>query len=500
MINVHSTFFIVGFMAYVALMIFVGWWFTKGKAKGKNYLTGGSQLPLFLIFATMGATLIGTGSSIGATANGFKNGWGGSAYGLGAALGIFALIAVAKKSKLRSKNFVTMAEEAQFHYDGNNTIKWVMSIMMYVIEIVWLGNHMNGGATYLAYITGMDLILAKFIAMLAFGVYVIIGGYLAVVWTDLIQLIILVTGFVAITALSIPTAGGWSAIVSTIEAAGKGGNLSFYGIDSMGVMALISLIFSIAIPCLGTPTYRMRIYTAKDDKTATKALSRSAWLLFGFSLLPAVIGMAAFTIATKHGAATVLQTPDFAFTYIATVVLGPLLGLFFMISGLTATMSSGDSDAIAGVTILIQDIYPIFTGKQLEEKKVAFWSRIAIVLTLVGAFLATLFAKDVIGYISNVIGSIIPGVSVAMLLGACWKRVTWQGGIASVVSGTVFGIAFLTLPIFKAMIIDIFTGPAIPATIVSLIAAVIVSLCTKKEPMTDEEKMTFVIASRGVME
>ncbi len=499
MANANATFFIIGFIGYVLLMIFIGWWCSRGKTSGKNYLTGGGQMPLFLIFATMGATLIGTGSSIGATANGFKNGWGGSAYGLGAALGIWVLVAVAKKTKLRSKNFVTMAEEAQYHYNGNYKVKCVMSVMMYVIEIVWLGNHINGGATYLSYITGLDLTVSKVISVLAFGVYVIIGGYLAVVWTDLIQLIILVVGFIAITAIAIPYAGGWGAIASTIEAAGKGGNLSFYGIESMGLMAVFSLIFSIAIPCLGTPTYRMRIYTSKDDKTATKALNRSAWLLLIFSLFPAIIGMAAFTIATQNGAAAVLETPDFAFTYIATAVLGPVLGLLFMISGLSATMSSGDSDAIAGVTILIQDIYPIFTGKQLEEKKVALWSRIATVLTLAGAFLATLFAKDVMGYISNVIGSIIPGVSIAMLLGACWKRATWQGGIASVISGTAFGVAFLVIPAFKAFITGIFTGPAIPATLIALVVEVIVSLCTKNELMTEEEKMACVVKSRGAV-
>ena len=173
---------------------------------------------------------------------------------------------------------------------------------------------------------------------------------------DLIQLTVLVIGFIAITAIAIPMAGGWGTISGTITEAGKAGNLSFYGVESMGGMALFSLMFSIAIPCLGTPTYRMRIYTAKDDKTAIRALSLSGWLLLIFSLLPAIIGMAAFTIATNTGAQAVLDQPDFAFTYIATVVLGPVLGLMFMISGLSATMSSGDSDAIAGVTILIQDI------------------------------------------------------------------------------------------------------------------------------------------------
>lgn len=492
-----GTFFLIGFAAYVLLMILVGYLSSKGKSSGKGYLTGGGQLPFFLIFATMGATLIGTGSSIGATANGFKMGFGGAAYGLGAALGVLTLAWIAKKTKLREKNFVTMAEEAQFHYNGNKLVKSVMSIMMYIIEVVWLGNHINGGATYLSYVTGFDAFTSKLITVLAFGLYVIIGGYLAVVWTDLFQLIILVLGFIAITCVSIPMAGGWGNISETITMAGKEGNLTFYGVGSMGVMALISLIWSIFIPCWGTPTYRMRVYTSKSNQTAVNALKTSGLMLLGFSLLPAIIGMAAFTIATNNNAESVLANPDFAFTYVATTVLGPFLGLLFMISGLSATMSSGDSDAIAGVTIAIQDIYPIFTGKSLPEEKVGRWSRIMTVITLLLAFCATLFAQDVMSYISNVIGSIIPGVSIAMVLGALWKRATWQGGLASVGVGTLFGILYLFVPPFQGWIVGIFTGPAIPATIIALIAEVIVSLCTKKVEMPEEERLALVAESRG---
>lgn len=498
MLNQNNTmFFIIGFIVYVIIMIAIGTFASRKSAKGKDYLTGGAQLPVFLIFATMGATLIGTGSSIGATRNGFNNGWGGSAYGLGAALGIFALVLLARKGRLRSKGFLTMAEEAQYHYNGSKAMKNVMAVMMFIIEVIWLGNHINGGSTYLAYITGLEPVPAKLITVLAFGIYVIIGGYLAVVWTDAIQLILLLVGFIAITVVAIPSAGGWDTIVNTIESAGKGGNLTFYGVGTLGVMGLISLIWSIAIPCLGTPTYRMRIYTAKDDKSATKALSMSAILLLVFSLIPAIIGMAAFTIATNNGATEVLDKPDYAFTYIATIVLGPVLGLLFMIAGLSATMSSGDSDAIAGVTILIQDIYPLIKGKAMEEKKIASVSRVCVILTMALAFFATLFATDVMGYISNVIGSIIPGVSIAMLLGAVWKRATWQGGLASIFSGTLFGILYLAVKPFSELIVDIFTGPAIPASIIALVFAVVVSLCTKNERLSEEDRMQAVIASRG---
>lgn len=496
----HATFFIVGFILYVLVMILIGTFASKGKSSGTNYMTGGGSFPLFLIFATMASTLIGTGSAIGATSNGFKAGFYGSAYGLGAAIGLIVLWAITKDKDLHGKGFITMAEEAQFYYNGDRHVKAIMGVMMYVIEVVWLGNHINGGATYLAYVTGMPQIAARLISVAGFGVYVIIGGLTAVIWTDLIQLIILLGGFVTILIISIPAAGGWSTISQTLANAGKAGNLSFYGVQNVGWMALITLILSIAVPCLGTPTYRMRLYFSKDEKTGNKSLLLSALLLFGFSFIPAIIGMAAFTIATNTGAQTVLDNPDFAFTYIATVALGPVLGLVFMIAGLSATMSSGDSDAIAAVTIFIEDVYPLFTGKKLEEKKVGKVSRIMTVVSLALAFFATLFAKDVMSHISNVIGSIIPGVSVAMFMGAKWKKATWQGGMASVISGIIFGVLYLGVAPFSNFIKGVFAGPIIPGTVIAILFGVIFSLCTKNEILSDEERMQKVLASRGSTE
>lgn len=492
----HMAIFIGGFLIYIIAMIWIGIHFSRGKSSGKNYITGGNSLSFMLIFGTMGATLIGTGSSIGATANGFKFGWGGAAYGLGAAIGVFGLAWLASHTRIRSKNFVTMAEEAQYHYNGSLAVKYLMAVMMYLVEIVWLGNHINGGATYLSFVSGIDLFWAKVLTVLGFGLYVIIGGYLAVVWTDTIQLILLLVGFVAITAISIPMAGGWEHMTQTI-AQSHPGNLSFYGIDTMGLMALVSLTFSIMIPCFGTPTYRIRVYTAKDAKSATKGLNMSGAMLFCFSFLPAIIGMAAYVIAVDSGANYVLEKPDFAFTYIATVILGPVLGLCFLIAGLSATMSSASSDAIAGVGILVQDIYPMITGKEMSSKTAGVVSRVLTVVTLVAAFIACMFAKDVISYITNVIGSIIPGVSVAMVYGALYKKASWQSGVASIVSGLLFGLLFLFVDPFQALIKATFVGPAIPATIVAFGCAVIVGLFTSKEKLPEEERLNLVYASRG---
>ena len=138
-----------------------------------------------------------------------------------------------------------------------------MGFMMFVIEIIWLGNHLNGGAKYLAYVTQLPDVTCKIITVLGFGIYVFIGGYMAVVTTDAVQFIAILIGFLTIAVRAIPLAGGYQNVVDTFTAAGKPGAMTFYGLGSYGVMAAIALVLSTAMGVIGTPTHRTRIYTSR---------------------------------------------------------------------------------------------------------------------------------------------------------------------------------------------------------------------------------------------
>ena len=138
-----TVYFVVGLVVYIGFMIAIGAWCAKGKSNGEDYLTGGGQLPFFLIFATLSASFIGTGSSVGATANGLRFGWGASAFGLGTALGLILLVISVNKRSVREKNFKTMSEEAQFLFGGKKKIKYLFAILMMVGQTVALGTHIT---------------------------------------------------------------------------------------------------------------------------------------------------------------------------------------------------------------------------------------------------------------------------------------------------------------------------------------------------------------------
>ena len=136
------------------------------------------------------------------------------------------------------------------------------------------------------------------------------------------------------------------------------------------------------------------------------------------------------------------------------------------------------------------------TGKTIKEEDYAKYSRIALICTLGAAFFITLFVNDVIGYISTIVGAFLPGVAVAMLLGRFWKRVNWQGGLACIGSGTLLGVLILVLPSFKNWINATMGGPAVPATIISLVFGIVVSLMFPADTTPDDVRLKHVMDDR----
>jgi len=483
--------FLGGFVAWMAFVVCVGWFGSRGKREGEKFLTGGSDMSLFLIFCTLGATIIGTGSSIGAIGDGFSHGWGGAIFGLGSALGLLVLTSFVP---IRRQNFITMSEEAQFYYGGDRRVRQLMGLMMFVIEIVWIGNHVNGGSKYLSYVLGIDPTWCKLITVCGFGAYVFVGGYVAVVKADVIQFCAIIGGFTLIAFKAIPLAGGYDAIAQTFAAAGKPGAMGFYGLGSYGTMAAIALVFSTVMGVVGTPTYRTRIYTSRDETVARRAFLGQSGMMFLWSFVTALIGMSAYAIMVHNG--HTLESGDYAFSYMATHVLGPAVGLMFLICGMSATMSSGGSDAISGVTILLADVIPSVTGRRIPRRFYVLASRLALVVALALAFVITLFVGDVIAYFQKVVGSLLPGVGVTMLLGRFWRRATWQGAYSAVLAGTAFGLAVLLVPSFAGWVKATFGGPAIPATALALAAGVVASLLSRPSSATEAERAAAVLAAR----
>ncbi len=471
--------FLVGFIIYAIAMIWLGWYVSRNQKSGEDFLLGGRSLPLFLTLGSTVATMVGTGSSMGAVGFGYSNGWAGMLYGLGGAVGI--LLVAWLFAPVRKLRFMTMSEELSYYTGGSHLIKNVVGLMIFIASIGWLGAHILGGSLYLAWATGINLTVAKLIIALAFAIYVIIGGYSAVVWTDTIQALILFFGFILMAILAVVHAGGWSVIEQAMDPAA----LSLFAVDKLGAIPALSLAMVIGVGVLATPSYRQRIYSGKDVSSVRRSFVYTGVLYLFFSILPAIIGMAAFAMNPD------LSNSNYAFLF-ATSFLPPVLGMIVLIAGLSATMSSASSDAIAAVAIMMRDLYTMITGKMPPEHKAIRLSRLMLTLVIGLALIFALTSDDIISYITKMISMLMSGLFVCSILGRFWLRFNWQGALTALLGGMVTSIVILA----RADWLAFWGNPCIPSVLASLASAVFVTVMTPANKLSREQALEAITRER----
>ena len=477
----NPTLFFIVFATYVIFMILLSWWISKANESAQDFLLGGRQVAGFLTLGTTVATMVGTGSSMGAVGFAYTNGWAGTLYGIGGAIGILLLAYI--YAPIRRLEFVTMSEEVSYYVGADSLVKGIVAVLIFVASIGWLGAHIIGGALYLGWITGIELSLAKAIVAFAFGVYVIVGGYVAVVWTDTIQAVVLFIGFLLMATLSVQIVGGWEALI----AAQPDSNNSFLSVDKIGVVPAVSLSAAILVGIMATPSYRQRIYSAKSVSTVRKSFAMAGGLYLAFSIIPAIIGMAAYAIDPT------LDEAPFAFPYLAITVLPVTIGIVVLVAGLSATMSSASSDAIAAVTILLRDLSSPFGRRLNITNNMISSSRVGLALIIVMALLLALLSNDIIGYITSMISTVMSGLFVCGLLGKYWPRFNRYGALGALLAGSA---ASLTV-IANDSLMSAFGNPILPSVGTSLAIGVLVTLLTPASTVSMSEAQSILKKQRS---
>lgn len=476
--------FIIAFAVYLAAMIALSWFVSRKNTDGEQFLLGGRKLPLLLTLGTTVATMVGTGSSMGAVGFAYQNGWAGALYGIGGAIGILLLAWLF--APVRNLRFMTMSEELAYYVGAHPAIKNLIAVIIFIASIGWLGAHIIGGGMYLAWLTNIDLQWAKAIIAISFAVYVVIGGYTAVVWTDSIQALILFSGFILMAGFSLYAIGGWEAML----AAQPEQNLSWFAVDKIGLLPAISLALAILVGILATPSFRQRIYSGSDVSTIRKSFIYSGLLYLLFSCIPAIIGMTAFATDAS------LDNASYAFPHMALHFMPLGLGLLIIIAGISATLSSASSDAIAAVSVVLRDLYCLMTGNMPQPNKVVWLSRLSLVITIGLALVFALSSNDIITYITKMISVLMAGLCICALLGRFWSRYNWQGALATLLAGSTTALIVGSHGDWNSL----FGNPVIPSLVVALISGAVVSLLTPKSTVSSAEALAILDAQRQRME
>lgn len=478
----NKTILLLCFAAYIILMFIVSH-LTAGKKKnktGEDFNLAGRSVPLFLIIGSAVATQVGTGSSMGATGFAYTNGWAAVLYGLGMALGISICGKLFAHTRTWEVN--TMSEEIGVYYEGN---KWVMNLVtigMYLASVGWLGAHIVGGGMYLAWLTDLDVTIARIIVGCIVALFVLKDGYGGVTWIASAQAVILFVGFIILAIASLNSVGGFAGL----EAAAPEGAFSFLGLDKLKPIHAVSIVCAEVMATLAVPSFRQRIYSASDENNLKKGFYVTGAISLTFCFIPPILGMTAYAHNPN------LEQVNYAFPYLAMTVLPLWLGAIALISGLSATMSSAAGDASAAMNIMVNDVYQLATGKAPATDKVVIYSKIAVTLSIVAALIGTLAAEDILSYITSMVGLLITGQAIAGVMGRCWGRATWQGAIAAILGGAAGSLVFQ----YNSIVNEAFGYAVFPSMLSAMFCGVVVSLITPKKTLSIEETLEMIKANR----
>lgn len=423
----------------------------------EDYFLGGRDLSWFVIGASLFASNIGSEHLVGLAGQGAAGDFVAAQFEILAALILLILGWLFVPFYLKSGVF-TMPEFLEMRYSpaARGYLSWV-SIVAYVLTKISV-TIAAGGIVFTA-LLGIDFWTGAILIVLITGAYTVLGGLKAVVYTDLIQMFILVGGSVALTFYGLDHVGGMEGLTAKTEAS----YLSLWRPLSDPEFPWTGIIFG--APILGvwywcTDQFIVqRVLAAKDLENARKGTIFAGYLkmlpLFIF-VLPGVI---AFALSTGPDPIITFPVIDGKEQYDAAL---PVLVMQLLPSGLkglvvagllAALMSSLSSVFNSCSSLFTIDIYKKY-DPECSEKKLVIVGQVAtvglVVFGLAWIPMLNIIEGGLFQKLQSIQAYIAPPIAAVFLLGLFVKRINSAGAMSALVAGAVMGIAQLGLELNKA--------------------------------------------------
>ncbi|WP_281817788.1 sodium:solute symporter family protein [Vallitalea longa] len=449
-----------------------------------DYLVAGRSAPLALIVGTLFATFWGGGTIIGATGAAYNEGVFGvieDPFAAGLALIIIGIFFV---KILRRLNIKSIGELYTMRF-GKAT-GYLASSLMIPTYIIWTAVQLLAIGKILNILFDINFNIAFLIATAVVVLFTYMGGLVAVVWTDTIQMIIIFIGLITILVIGFRTSGG----IDNVFANAPEGFWNFLP-RGKGIVPWISYLAMWAGMALGnvpSPDIAQRAFMAKDENTAKKGMIMAGVLYWIIGFIPIIIALIAITMVNTGIIDHSLFQGDseLLIPYLAKELLNPVGLGFFVASLLAAILSSASTSLFATAVLFSNDIYQPLSANRRKYKKIKDEDKMILRITKIFVVVVGLLSA-IVGLTSTDIYDLtifaftlqfgVLFFPFVLALKARW--VNTYGVISGMLSGLMVNlIGCITQLSIIPEPWEFFT--LVPA-LVNLTVTVIVSYCTRKK-------------------
>ncbi|PKG41678.1 sodium/proline symporter [Psychroflexus sp. MES1-P1E] len=441
---------------YVAILFLIGILASRRVKSMSDYYLGGKKMGFWAVAFSARATGESGWLLIGLTGMGAIAGYSGYWVVAGEVLGVFlSWQFMAKKFKRRTDNYnsITIPDYLQSHFKSStNTLRILSASVLVVFVIIYVASQMDVTGIAFESMLNIDYRIGALVGFSIVLLYIFIGGFVAAVWSDMFQGVLMFFGLVLIPIVvwfsmdhGAGVTEGLNAIDPTLT--------QIMGRSEDGWMNFFTILgFSmIGLGFLGSPQVYVRFMSIESEKE----IDKGKWVALLFTLLTdaaaVTIGILARIYFTKEGQdpEAVLGTGgEDVLSMITHEFLPTILVAIFIAIVLSAIMSTIDSLLILASSAVTRDFYQKIFRPDLKDKDLTKLSRLVTVAMAMAALgiailLYNLYPDRQVFWImifgwSGIAATFCP----VIILSLFWKGYSEQGAIVSMITGFVSVILF----------------------------------------------------------
>jgi SSS family solute:Na+ symporter len=346
---------------YASLLVGAGLYVSRRVKGSGDFFVAGRRLPTALVFTTLLAANIGAGSTVGAAGLGYRYGlsawwWSGSA-ALGCLL-LGAFVAPRLHRLAVERGFLTVGDFLEARFD--RSVRALVAAVLWIGTLSILAGQLIAMAWALEVIAGLPKPVGCLVGGLVMIAYFSAGGLLAAAWVNLLELAMLLVGFLVALPFAWSAAGGWAGLSAAAGPESAAAYGSFFG---MGGPLILGLLVTFVPSFAVSPGLVQKTYGARSADAARKAVLWNALALAVFAFVPALLGMAARATRPE------LRNAELALPALLAEVLPPWVGGLGLAALFAAEISTADAVLFMLSSSLSQDLYKTFVDPRADDAR-----------------------------------------------------------------------------------------------------------------------------------
>lgn len=441
------------FAVYLLAMVGIGFVAWRSTKTFDDYILGGRSLGSYVTALSAGASdmsgwlLLGLPGAV--YAGGISEAWIAIGLIAGAWCNWRFVAGPLRVYTERTHNALTLPDYFTHRFDDRSRVLRVLSaLVILVFFAVYCASGIVAGARLFESVFDVPYAQALWWGAAATILYTLVGGFLAVSWTDTVQATLMIFALVLTPVVVVVGVGGIDpslALVAGVDPA----RLDWSRGGSLGLVGIVSLL-AWGLGYFGQPHILARFMAADDLGVIPKARRIGmAWMILCLAGAVAVgfFGIAYFAAHPGQGA-MVRDNPERVFIALANVLFNPWIAGVLLSAILAAIMSTLSCQLLVSSSALTEDFYKGFLRPRAGQRELVWFGR-AMVLAV--ALLAIWIARDpdsrVLGLVSYAWAGFGAAFGPVVLFSLFWRRMTRNGALAGMVVGAVTVILWKQLAV-----------------------------------------------------